>query len=64
MYHQKFKKIHVNAPKSHLSLQYNFKKDTLWNIKRISHSNDESVEPTSSTEVIFYITGTFGTVQP
>ncbi len=63
-YHRKFKKIYVNVPKSHLSLQYNFKKNTLWNIKKISHSNDEFVEPTSYTEAIFDIIGTLGTVQP
>ncbi len=32
--------------------------------KSINHCNDESVEPTSSTEAIFDIIGTFGTVQP
>ncbi len=51
-------KLHVNVPKSHLSLQYNFKRNTLRNIKRISHCNDESIEPTSSTESIFDIIGT------
>ncbi len=61
-YHQKFKKIHVNVPKSHLSLQYNFKKNTLRNIKRISHCNDKSVKPTSFTEAIFVIISTFSTV--
>ncbi len=59
-----FKKIHVNLPKSYLSLQHNFKKNTLWNIKSISHCNDESVEPTSFTEAIFDIISTFGTIQP
>ncbi len=58
------KKIQVNVQKSHLSLQYNFKKNTLWNIKSISHCNDESVEPTTSTEAIFDIIGTLGTIQP
>ncbi len=57
------KKIFVNVPNSHLSLQHNFKQNTLWNIKKINNCNDESVEPTSSTEAIFYIIGTFGTIQ-
>ncbi len=64
LYHQKFKKMHVNVLKSHLSLQYNFKKNTLWNIKNISQCNDESLEPTSSTESFFDRIGTCGTVQP
>ncbi len=34
------------------------------NIKRISHCNDESVEPTGFAEAIFDIITTFGTVQP
>ncbi len=38
--------------------------NTLWNIKKISNFNDESVEPASSTEKIFDIIGIFGTVQP
>ncbi len=54
-YYQKFKKIHVNVPQSHLSLQCNFKRNTLWNNESISHCNDESVEPTSSNEAIFNI---------
>ncbi len=57
-------KIHVNVPKFHLFSQYNFKKNTLWNIKSKSHCNDESVEPTSSNEAIFNVIGTFETVQP
>ncbi len=55
-------KNNVNVPKSHLCLQYNFKKNTLRYIKSISHCNDESVEHISSTEAIFDIIGTFGTV--
>ncbi len=39
-YHQKFKRISVNVPKSHLSLQYNFKKNTFWNIKSVNYCND------------------------
>ncbi len=31
-------------------------------LQSISHYNDESVEPTSSTEAIFDIIGTFGTI--
>ncbi len=30
---------------------------------RLSHYNDESAEPTSSTDAIFDIIGNFGTVQ-
>ncbi len=63
-YHQKFKKILVNVPKSHLPLYYNSKKNTLWNIKRISLCNDGIVEPPCSIEAIFDIIGTFGTIQP
>ncbi len=62
-YHQKVYKTHVNVQKSHSSLQFNLKKNTLRNVKSISHCNDESVEPASSTEAIFDITGNFGTVQ-
>ncbi len=55
-------KIHVNVPKFHISIQYNLKKNTLWNIKRINHYNDESVE--RFIEAIFDIIGTFGIIQP
>ncbi len=41
----------------------NYKKNTLWNITSISHCNDESVEPTGSTEAIFDIIGMSSTVQ-
>ncbi len=47
--------MHVNVPKSHLFLQYNFKKNTLWNIKSIDQCNDESLEPSNSTEAFFDI---------
>ncbi len=51
-------------PKSPVSLQYNFKKNTLRNIQSISHYNDESVKLTSSTEAIFNIIATLSTIQP
>ncbi len=40
------------------------KKNILWNIKRISCCNDESVEPRSSIKAIFDIIGTSDTVHP
>ncbi len=52
------KKIHVNVLKSHLSSRYNFKKNTLWKIKSISHCNDESLEATTSTKAFFVTVGT------
>ncbi len=37
--------MRVSTPKSHIFLQYNFKKNTLWKIKSISRHSNESVEP-------------------
>ncbi len=59
-----FKKIQVNVIKSHLSLQYNFKKNTLWKIKSISHSNDEFWSPLTLLKHFFVTVRTFGTIQP
>ncbi len=42
---------------------YNFKKNILWNIKTISQCNDESLEPTTTSESFFNIIGTSRTVQ-
>ncbi len=39
-------------------------KNALWNMKSASHCNYESVEPTKTTETIFDIISTFGTIQP